>query len=90
MTRLTCGASSLAISRELPVTSSATRSVGRRLSASVAIPSGVAGTRPAEYTWPSSQIAISMKSRCTSSPIQRPSALSNLLALAIHSTFYRV
>ena len=49
---LTCGSSSLTISHELPVTSSATRSLGRRLSASVSIPSGVEGTRPAEYTFP--------------------------------------
>jgi hypothetical protein len=69
---LTCGSSSLTISHELPVTSSATQSLANRLSASVLIPSGVEATRPAEYTCPSSQIAISMKSRCTSSPIHRP------------------
>ena len=70
----TCGSSILPISRELPVTSSATRSVGRRLSARVLIPSGVLGTRPADRTLPSSQIATTKKSRCTSRPIaDRPS-----------------
>jgi serine/threonine protein kinase len=78
MTRLTCGSSSRTISHELPVTSNATRSVGNRLSISVAMPSGVDGTRPVEYTLPSSQIAISMNSRCRSRPIQRPSGLSKL------------
>ena len=83
ITLLTCGSSSLTISHELPVTSSATRSVGRRLSASVLIPSGVEGTRPAEYSLPSSQIAISMKSRCTSSPMHLPSGRdSNRLVTA--------
>ena len=84
MTLLTCGSSSLTISRELPVTSSATRSVGNRLSASVSIPSGVAGTRPAEYTLPSSQIAISMKSRCTSSPTHRPNGRDSNRLLTAH------
>ena len=48
MTLLTCGSSSLTISHELPITSSATRSVGNKLSASVLIPSGVDGSRPAD------------------------------------------
>jgi hypothetical protein len=73
ITRLTCPSSRLTISRELPVTSSATRSVANRLSASAFIPSGVEATRPAEYTLPSSQIAIWQKSRCTSSPMHLPS-----------------
>jgi hypothetical protein len=42
---LRAGVSRRMISHELPVTSTATRSVGRRLSASVFIPSGVEGTR---------------------------------------------
>ena len=50
-------------SQQLPVTSSATRSVGSKLSASVLSASGVLGTRPAERTTPSSQIAITQKSR---------------------------
>ena len=80
MILLAWGSSRRAISRELPVTSSATRSVRSRLSTNVLSPSGVDGTRPAEYTFPSSQIAISLKSRCTSSPTHLPSGLdSNLL-----------
>jgi hypothetical protein len=62
MILLTCGSSSLTISHELPVTASATRSAGSRLSASVLIPSGVEGTKPADHTLPSSQIAISVVS----------------------------
>ena len=85
MTFFTCGASSLTISRELPVTSSATRSVGKRLSASVPIPSGVEGTLPAECTLPSSQIATSMKSRCTSSPTHRPNGRDSNLLLTTHT-----
>jgi hypothetical protein len=38
---LTCGSSSLTISRELPVTSSTTRSPDERLSIRALIPSGV-------------------------------------------------
>ncbi len=72
ITRSTCGSSSLATSHALPVTSNATRSVLSRLAASVPIPSGVLATRPAERTTPSSQIATTQKSRCTSKPIARP------------------
>ena len=39
--------------------------------------SGVLGTRPAERTSPSSQIATTQKSRCTSRPIARPTHLNN-------------
>jgi len=47
--------------------------VGRQQTVSQRLdPSRVDGTRPAENTLPSSQIAISMKSRCTSSPTHRP------------------
>ena len=74
-TRLTCGSRILATSQQLPVTSNATRSDDSRLSASELTPSGVAGTRPAERTSPSSQIATSQKSRCTSKPIARPTHL---------------
>src|SRR5207248_5401788 len=56
-TRLTCGSRILATSQQLPVTSNATRSEASRLSASELTPSGVAGTRPAERTSPSPQIA---------------------------------
>ena len=49
--------------QQLPVTSSATRSVAKRLSASALIPSGVLGTRPADRVLPFSQIATSQKSR---------------------------
>ena len=73
----TCGSSSRATSQQLPVTSNATRSDGHRLSASALIPSGVLGTRPAERTSPSSQIATSQNSRCTSRPIARPTHLGN-------------
>ena len=72
ITRSTCGSSSRATSHALPVTSNATRSVLNRLAASVPIPSGVLATRPAERTTPSSQIATTQKSRCTSRPIARP------------------
>ena len=86
MILLTCGSSSLTISHELPVTSSATRSVASRLPASVPIPSGVEGTRPADHTLPSSQIAISMKSRCTSSPTHRPNGRDSKLLLTTHTS----
>jgi hypothetical protein len=51
------------------ITSNATRSDGRRLSANTASASGVDATRPAERSFPSSQIAISQKSRCKFNPI---------------------
>ena len=70
ITRSTCGSSSRATSHA--VTSNATRSVLSRLAASAPIPSGVLATRPAERTTPSSQIATTQKSRCTSRPIARP------------------
>ena len=76
-TRFTCGSRILATSQQLPVTSNATRSDATRLSASELTPSGVAGTRPAERTSPSSQIATSQKSRCTSRPIARPTHLGH-------------
>ena len=76
-TRSTYGSRIRATSQQLPVTSNATRSVGARLSASVLNPSGVLGTRPAERTFPSSQIATTQKSRCTSRPIARPTHLTN-------------
>ena len=63
ITRSTCGSRIRATSHALPVTSNATRSDGSRLSASALIASGVLGTRPAERTTPSSQIAITQKSR---------------------------
>ena len=62
-TRFTCGSSIRATSQQLPVTSNATRSDSTRLSASSFRPSGVLGTRPAERTRPSSQIATTQKSR---------------------------
>src|SRR5437764_1952595 len=74
-TRLTCGSRIRATSQQLPVTSNATRSDVNRLSASDRTPSGVAGTLPADRTSPSSQIATSQKSRCTSKPIARPTHL---------------
>ena len=75
-TRCTCGSRILATSQQLPVTSNATRSLGSRLCASSLNPSGVLGTRPAERIFPSSQIAITQKSRCTSRPIARPTYLT--------------
>jgi hypothetical protein len=60
------------------------RSLDGRLSASVPYPSGVAGTRPAKYTFPSSQIAISTKSRCTSSPMHRPNGRASNRLLTEH------
>jgi hypothetical protein len=76
-TRFTCGSSSRAISQQLPLTSSATRSLANRLSASARIPSGVLATGPTNRVFPSSQIATTQKSRCTSSPIARPTHLTN-------------
>jgi hypothetical protein len=72
-------------SQQLPVTSSATRSEGSRLSARLRIPSGVAGSRPAERVCPSSQIATTRNSRCTSRPIARPTQPSTPIA-RLHST----
>jgi hypothetical protein len=74
-TRSTCGSRIRAISQQLPVTSNATRSDRTRFAASKPSPSGVLGTRPAVRTWPSSQIATTQKSRCTSKPIARPTHL---------------
>jgi len=52
-TRLTCGSSSRTTSQQLPVTSNATLSDPSKLAANASIPSGVAGTRPAERVTPS-------------------------------------
>jgi len=82
ITRSTNGSRIRATSQQLPVTSNATRSVSNRLSASSRSPSGVLGTRPAERTLPSSQIATTQKSRCTSRPIARPTHLVNANAIA--------
>ena len=41
-------------------------------------------TRPAEYTWPSSQIATSMKSRCTSSPMHLPKGRDSNFLFTAH------
>jgi hypothetical protein len=49
-TRCTNGSRIRETSQQLPVTSNATRSVRNRLSANVAKPAGVLGTRPAERT----------------------------------------
>jgi hypothetical protein len=78
-TRSTCGSRIRATSQQLPVTSSATRSVRIRLCASSPSPSGVLGTRPAVRTSPSSQIATTQKSRCTPRPIARPTHLANAI-----------
>jgi hypothetical protein len=59
----------------LHVASTATSSVGNRLSASVPSASGVVATRPAWRTRPSSHAAICANSRCTSNPILRGTAL---------------
>jgi hypothetical protein len=77
ITLCTCGSSSRATSHAPPETSSATRSVESRLAANASSASGVTLTRPAERTTPSSQIAISQKSRCRSRPIPRPTHLNN-------------
>src|ERR1019366_1734533 len=77
ITRCTNGSRIRATSQQLPVTSNATRSLGSRLAANALSPSGVLGTRPAERTTPSSQIATTQKSRCTSRPIARPTHLIN-------------
>ena len=67
-TRATRPSSSLAIACVLPVASSATSSLGARLSANARSPSGVAAICPAWRTSPSCQIATCANSRCTSSP----------------------
>src|SRR4051812_8437616 len=58
-----------AIFHGLPVTSSATRSSAARLAANASSTSGRVAIRPADRTLPSSAIATTQKSRCTSSPI---------------------
>jgi hypothetical protein len=63
ITRSTCGSKIRATSRQLPVTSNATRSDGSKLAASILMPSGVLGTLSPEDTRPSSQIATTQKSR---------------------------
>jgi hypothetical protein len=78
-TRSTHGSNSLATSQQLPVTSNATRSLASRLSANARIPSGVLATRPAERVIPSSQIATTQNSRCTSRPTARPTHLSTVI-----------
>ena len=50
-------------------------SLATKLSARTFNASGVDATRPAERTFPSSQIATSQKSRCTSNPIALPTAV---------------
>jgi hypothetical protein len=57
--------------RGCPVASSATSSLGARLSAKIRSASGVVAIWPAWRTRPSSQIATCANSRCTSSPIHR-------------------
>ena len=64
----TCGSRIRAISHAFPVTSKATRSSGHKLPANSSRRSGLVSTRPAERTSPSSTIATSQKSRCTSNP----------------------
>jgi hypothetical protein len=73
ITFCTCPSRIRATSHEPPETSIATRSVGSRLAPNTSSASGVVFTRPAEQTTPSSQIAISQKSRCRSRPTARPS-----------------
>jgi len=58
-----------AISHALPVTYNTTRSSVVRLCAKSSNTSGRVAIRPAERTRPSSALATSQKSRCTSSPI---------------------
>src|SRR3954466_4014320 len=69
ITRATCGSMIRAISHALPVTSNATRSSAARLAANASSTSGRVAIRPADRTLPSSAIATTQKSRCTSSPI---------------------
>jgi hypothetical protein len=68
-TRATCASMFRAISHALPVTSNTTRSSLLRLCANNSSTSGRVAIRPADRTAPASAIAISEKSRCTSSPI---------------------
>src|SRR3954468_9390082 len=69
ITRATCSSMIRAISHALPVTSNTTRSSVVRLCAKSSSTSGRVVIRPADRTLPSSAIATSQKSRCTSSPI---------------------
>jgi hypothetical protein len=84
ITRSTNGSRIRATSQQLAVTSNATRSVANRLSANSLKPSGVLGTRPAERTFPSSQIATTQNPRCTSRPIPRPTHLTNDAIVHLH------
>src|SRR6516164_657050 len=88
-TRFTRGSRIRATSQQLPVTSNATLSEGNRLLASTAIPSGVADTRPAERVRPSSHIATSQNSRCTSRPTARPTHLVTATSHLHSSSFAR-
>jgi hypothetical protein len=78
-TRATRGAISFTIACVLHIASSATSSVGARLSANTRSSSGVVAIRPAWRTRPSSQIATCAKSRCTSSPIRLTTALTSFV-----------
>jgi hypothetical protein len=75
-TRATCGSKIRASSQALPVTSSATRSSRPRLRANSSSRSGVVSILPAERTTPSSAIATSQNSKCTSKPIALPSVFT--------------
>jgi hypothetical protein len=68
-TRATCGSMLRAISHAFPHTSNTTRSSAARLAANSSMTSGRVTIRPADRTLPSSAMATSQKSRCTSSPI---------------------
>jgi hypothetical protein len=80
ITSATCGSRIRTISHAEPVTSNATLSVGNKLSANTFNAFGVDATRPAERTFPSSQIAISQKSKWTSKPIALPIAVPTTAA----------
>jgi hypothetical protein len=77
--------SSLTIACVLPVASSATSSLGARLSANTRSASGVVSIQPAWRTSPSSQIATCANSRCTSSPIHlRAACVTALTSVSIN------
>jgi hypothetical protein len=78
-TRSTWGATIRAIATAFPVASSATRSSAARLRANSSSLAGLVSTRPARRTRPSSAIATSQKSRCTSSAIKRIGTSSHSL-----------
>jgi len=79
LARVGRGITWLGLATALAVASNTPAVSGPKLSPSSRSPSGVVATRPAEPSAPSSTIAISQKSRCTSSPTNRILSSDHLL-----------